>query len=243
MKKKLILLQLILLPFYFTGCELGSIFGPSQKEIELKQKELALKEQELKFNQLLKQKELEQNQIIQTQEMNAKIEKDKALLASNKEIELEKIKAAFEKEKLVVLNKEKDLKHSISKQENDLKFSLAQQEKGNDLEIKKYVVIFATLLLIIITISLFIYFSNRRKDKLRAYEDNLNKYFREKENQTKLEIAKKVLDTIASGNLTSEQENKLISTLNNDNQTNNKILLQNNVKDKDIHDVEVVDKK
>lgn len=247
MKKRLFILQLILLPLLFTGCELGSIFGPSKKEIELKQRELALQEQELKFNQELKLQVAQQNHLLKTQQNEAKIEQEKAQLQTTKEIELEKIKSSFEKEKLEIQkqelegkNKEKDLQYSISKQENDLKFNLSKQEKQNEIEMQKYLVVFATLLFIVIAVSLFIYFNNRRKDKLRAYEDNLDKYFREKENQAKLEIANKILDTIASGNLTHAQENKLIATINSDSKTSDKALLQNHTKDKDIHDVEVM---
>lgn len=243
------ILQLILLPLFFTGCEVGSIFGPSQKEIDLKQRELDLKEQELKFNQQLLQKESEQNHLLKTTQNDAKIAQEKAELATKKEIELEKIKSNFEKEKLEIekkkldsQNKEKDLKYGILKQENDLKFSLSKQEKLHDFEFQKYIVIFATLFIVVLTAAMFIYFNNRRKDKLRAYEDNLNKYFREKENQAKLQIANKILDTIASGNLTHAQENKLIASLNTESKTSDKVLLQENIKHKDIHDVEVLDK-
>lgn len=242
------ILPLILLPFFFTGCEFDSVFGPSKKELELKEREFALKEQEQKFNQQLKLKEIEQSHLLKTKQNEAKIQQEKAQLQTAKELELEKIKSSFEKEKLEILkqeleskNKEKDLQYNMSKQENDLKFNLSKQDKSNTLEMQKYIIIFATLLFIVISVALFIYFSNRRKDKLRAYEDNLDKYFREKENQAKIEIANKILDTIASGHLTHAQENKLIATINNDSKSSDKILLQNNIKDKDIHEVEIID--
>ena len=100
------------MPFFFTGCELDSVFGPSKKEIELKQRELALKEQEIKFNQQLKQKETEQNQLIKTNESNAKIAQNQAQLQVKKELELEKIKSDFEKEKLQI-EKQKNILQGV----------------------------------------------------------------------------------------------------------------------------------
>ena len=246
MKKTIFLSNIIILILLFTGCELNDVFGPSKKEIELKQKELALKEQEIKFNQLLKQKNLdaklalkkseqEQIQKIKSKESDAKIANNKAALDTKKEIELAKIQSTLEKEKIQIqkqkiesLNREKDLKYSIEKQTNDLKFNLAQQENINTLSTQKYIIVLGTVIVIIFSFILYTYYNNRRKDKLRAYEDNLDKYFREKENQAKVEIASKILDTIASGKLDAEQENRLISSLSGDSKTSQNTLRHEN---------------
>ena len=147
------------------------------------------------------------------------------------EIELAKIKSSIEKEKIVYQNKEKDLTYDLKK-----------QESLNSLSTQKYIIVFASILVLVLLVILFIYYNNRRKDKLRAYEDNLDKYFREKENQARLEIANKVLDTIANGNLTHAQENRLISALNSEGKTSNPVLTQHSHKDKDIHDKSTHDK-
>ena len=99
------------------------------------------------------------------------------------------------------------------------------------------------VLIMVFTFVLFIYYNNKRKDKLRVYEDNLNKYFREKENQAKIEIAGKILDTIASGKLSEEQENRLISSLGTNSKDSKVTLLQENKKPKVnvIHDLNEID--
>lgn len=247
MKKTFVILSIILFSFFFTGCELNEIFGPSKKEIELKQRELALKEQELKFNQQLKQKELEQAHQIKAKESDAKIANNKAELNTKKEIELAKIKTTIEKEKFQIQkqkieaqNREKDLQYSLKKQEKDLEYNLAKQDNINTLSTQKYVIVFASVLAIILTFIAFTYYNNRRKDKLRAYEDNLDKYFREKENQAKIEIANKILDTIASGNLNAEQENRLISSLSGDSNTSQKVLIKEKTDINKIPKVEII---
>jgi len=232
---------------FFAGCELDSVFGPSKKEIELKQRELLLKEQELKFNQLLRQKELEQKHLLSTQQINAKTANDLAINTSKKEIELAKIKSVIDKEKIELKkheieaqNREKDLEYSLKKQEKDLAFDLTKQENNNTLSTQKYIIIIGSVLVIVFTFLLFTYYNNRRKDKLRAYEDNLDKYFREKENQAKIEIASKILDTIASGKLNEAQENKLISSLSGDSNTSKNTLLQENKHDNDNPKIEII---
>ena len=247
MRKTILILCIALLSFFFTGCELNEIFGPSKKEIELKQREMALKEQEIKFNQSLKQKDLDASLALKEKETNAKIENDKAVIETKKEVELAKIKSTIEKEKIQIekhklelQNKEKDLKYSLDKQDKDLEFNLAKQESTNSLSTKKYIIIFGSVLTLVVLIILFIYYNNRRKDKLRAYEDNLDKYFREKENQAKIEIASKILDTIASGKLNSEQENRLISTFSGDSKTSQTALLHEKTPSAQIPKVEII---
>ncbi len=213
---------LILAVFLFTGCEISSPFSPSQKE-------LALKEKALQQEQTLKEKKLEQEQSLKQKALDAKIEQDKNALKLKKDLELAKINTDLEKEKLVSQNKEK---------ENNYKLQTLQHT--NELEVQKYYILLAGFILLVISIALFVYFYNRRKDKLRAYEDNLEKYFRSKENQAKLEVANKILDTIASGKLTSEQETKLISSMNSNSQ-----IAQENIKqvDEEVMELEIIEDK
>ena len=60
---------------------------------------------------------------------------------------------------------------------------------------------------------IYYYFKKRHEDKLRAYHDNLDKYFHQQEMMTKMRIAEKIIDTVASGNLEKEQESELIKAL------------------------------
>ncbi len=228
MKKSILIVSIILLSFVFTGCEIDGLFGPSKKELELKQRELDIKELELKQQLLLQNKKADaqialeattfkETQQLKEKEINASIAQKKAELESKmaqekaeldgkKEIELAKIKSEFEKEKLEI---EKQ-KIKAKTQEKDVELNLLSKEKDNQLEFQKYIILFGIVIILILAAGTFVYFNNRRKDKLRAYEDNLDKYFREKENQAKVDIANRILDTISQGRLNAEQENKLI---------------------------------
>jgi cbb3-type cytochrome oxidase subunit 3 len=236
LRKFISIVSITLLSLFLTGCELNEIFGPSKKEIELKQRELALKEQEIKFNQSLKQKDQDASLALKEKETNAKIENDKAVIQTKKEVELAKIKSTVEKEKIQIEKHKIDLQNK----EKDLKYDLKKQESTNSLSTKKYLIVFGSVLTLILLLVLFVYYNNRRKDKLRAYEDNLDKYFREKENQAKIEIATKILDTISSGKLSAEQENRLISTLSSDSKTSQTALLHEKTPSNEIPKVEVI---
>jgi len=241
LKKPILLIKLILISLIFTGCELDSIFGPSQKELELQQAKLELKAKELKFNQHLQQQKLEQTHLINLKNTDAKIANDIAVNTSKKELELAKIQSSLEKEKYEL----QKFQIEVKSKEKNLEFDLLKQENNNSLSSQKYLIAIASFLLIVFTYALFTYFNNRRKDKLRAYQDNLNKYFKEKENKAKVEIASKILDTIASGKLNAEQENRLISSLSGDSKNNQTSLLKNQNENKIeiIHDIDDIKNK
>jgi len=220
----------------FTGCELNSIFGPSKQELDLQRAQLALKEKELKFNQLLQTQQLEQAHLLNIKKIDAKIANDIALNSTKKELELAKIQSTLEKEKYEL----QKFKLEVKSKEKNLEFDLLKQENNNTLSSQKYLIAIVSFLIVIFTYALFTYFNNRRKDKLRAYQDNLNKYFKEKENKAKVEIASKILDTIASGKLNAEQENRLISSLSGDSRNTQASLLSNTEENKVeiIHDID-----
>lgn len=73
-----------------------------------------------------------------------------------------------------------------------------------------YLFVFLILLISVISFFVFYYAKKKREDELRAYNDNLKKYFYHKENETRMEISKMILSTIAQGNLSKENERKLI---------------------------------
>ena len=248
MRAKAIFLQILLISFFFSGCDL---LGPSQEEIRLKEKELnqakqmkqkeieaqlAIKEKEI----ALKEKELNQNQALKQKEVEFKLEEKKAELNSNKDIEIEKIKAEIAKEKIKI---EKEKIKAINR-EKRLKFELDALQKEKENQIKTYGLILIGFILLLLSFLLFIYLNNKRKDKLKAYEDNMEKYFRSKENEAKLQIANKILDTISKGELKPETEAKLIASLNGNPQS--KIQTQNQVlknSNDDVMNLEVLDKK
>ena len=239
MNKIKLILSFIFISVFFTACEVDSLFGPSKKELELQQAKLDFQKQELEFNQLLAQKKLDQQHLLNLKQSDAKIASDIEVNKDKKELELAKIDSQIKKEKLL-LDK---YQIEVSAKEKDLQFDLAKQENDNSLSSQKYLIAVASFLIIVFTFALFTYYNNRRKDKLRAYQDNLDKYFREKENKAKVEIASKILDTIASGKLNAEQESRLISSLGSDSKSSNTTLLQNannNSKVDIIHDIDDV---
>ena len=133
-----------------------------------------------------------------------KTQKELALIEANKSVELEKISSAA-KLKQIELQKQAELE-LIREKEKMLKIEHEQA-------LERYTLLGAILLLLLAGGALLWYFDRRRKDKLRAYEDNLKKYFHQKENESRVKIAEKILDTVASKDLSSEQRAKLIEAL------------------------------
>ena len=136
----------------------------------------------------------------------AKINSQTTLATLEKKQLLEKIKleAEAEKEKMLLAQaKEKEL---FQAKQRDL-------ERQDAMEIKRYLLLILFLMLVIISFFIYHYFKRRHEDKLRAYQDNLDKYFHQQENMTKMRIAEKIIDTVASGKLEKEQESELIKAL------------------------------
>ncbi len=137
---------------------------------------------------------------------------------AQKEIELAKIKAkqSLELQKIEQTYKLKELE--LEKQKELLELQNQKYIAQRELELKKQFLIFSLLglLAIILAILIIFYFYKKRKDKLIAYHDNLEKYFRLKENEAKVAIANKIIDTIAEGKLSPDQEQRLLGVLKGD---------------------------
>ncbi len=134
---------------------------------------------------------------LRTQKELAKIEAQKSveLQKLSSEARLKELELAKEKELALMREKEKMLK--------------LEHEQA----MERYAMIGGFLLLLMIGAALLWYFDRRRKDKLRAYEDNLKKYFHQKENEARVKIAEKILESAASKDLTPQQRTKLIEAL------------------------------
>jgi len=179
---------MIFIMFSLTACQLLE----DSKELQEKKQELALKT------------------------LQAKQDKDLATL------EMQKSLATIEKEKTLELQK---LQNEIKAQELNtnseaelelIKQKVTLQASNNDLDFQKYLLMFLALLLIVVAGFIFYYFKKKRENELRAYEDNLKKYFYHKENEARLKIADKILDTLKGGNLSTENEQKLINAFAKD---------------------------
>jgi len=137
---------------------------------------------------------------------------------AQKEIELAKIKAkqALQLQRIEQAYKLKELE--LKKQKELLELQNKKYLAEREIELKKQLLIYSLigLLLIILAALIILYFYKKRKDKLIAYHDNLEKYFRMKEHEAKIAIANKIIDTIAEGKLTPEQEQRLLGVLRGD---------------------------
>lgn len=174
--------------FLFSACQLLE----DSEELQAKKQELALKK------------------------LQAQQEKDLATL------EMQKSLADLEKQKVLELQKmknemkEKELNANSEKELELIKQKVILQESNNLLDFQKYLLGFLTLIFIVIAAFIFYYVKKKREDKLRAYNDNLKKYFYMKENESRMKIAEKILDTISQGDLSTENEQKLINAFSKD---------------------------
>ena len=180
-----ILLQIYILStiLFLSGCQLFE----DSPELQQKKQEL-----ELKKIEAAQQKELA---ALEMQKSLATIEKEKVL-------ELQKLQNEIKSQELAT-NSEKELEL--------IKQKIALQESNNALNFQMYLFAFFALVVSIITFFIFYYLKRKREDELRAYNDNLKKYFYIKENEARMKIAEKILDTIAEGDLSKENEQKLIN--------------------------------
>lgn len=121
---------------------------------------------------------------------------------------------------------------------------ISQNEQLNNMELKRYLMLIFGLFVLLSCFFIFYYFKKRREDKLRAYNDNLQKYFNQKENDARVRIAEKMLDTISSGNLDKSQENQLISAFKGESNSNYQQQLIEDRKDEiDVTDeIELIEK-
>lgn len=192
-----LLFILVFIPLLFAGCDLLE----SQ----------AVKEQKVAHEKELFQKKVSDEKDIQLKKISEKTQRELAILESKKEL------ATIEKEKeLAKIKFQAQLqkqKIQAKKEQEEALFSqkMQQREQINNMELKRYLLLIFALFVILASYFLFYYFKKHREDKLRAYNDNLEKYFHHKENEARVKIAEKMLDTISSGKLDKEQENQLIS--------------------------------
>ena len=156
-----------------------------------------------------------------------KLEQKKAFeakIADTKEVQLKKIDAQKEQElakinsqtTLAKMEKEqllKKIKLEAAAKKEAFEAKLRDLERQDAMELKRYLLLILFLVLAMSAYFIYLYFKRRHDDKLKAYQDNLDKYFHQQENMTKMRIAEKIIDTVASGKLAKEQESELIKAL------------------------------
>ena len=181
----------------FSGCDLLTSESEKAKKAEQER--------------ALFMKKVQQSKEIQLKKLSAQTQKDLAILQSKKELaeiekakELEKLhlQAELEKEKILLQNKNKQLAFEQKMQE---------KEREDAMELKRYMMLILGILVMVGAFFIYYYFKKKRENELLAYNDNLQKYFYQKENEARVKIAEKMLDAISSGKLDKEQENQLIT--------------------------------
>ncbi len=182
-------------------------------------------------------------------EIEAKSATDLAEITMQKELGSKKLENELEIQK-----REQEMNRERLSMDESLELERIKQqtvifEQENRLELQRYIVGFSALVILLIAAAIYFFIKNRREDKLRAYNDNLEKYFRVKENEMRYKIANKVLDTISEGDLTKEQQTQLIATMQvaDDNRETTPQLIEdaNIVDEPDMNDItasEVSDK-
>jgi len=153
---------------------------------------------------LMPEKQSKDDSAVAVANIEAQSQKEIALI--NKERDLE-IKALEVKTKLTEI----ETKNALAVKEHNLTSMVKEQEiafKNSTLTLISVALVAFFLLAVYI-------FRKRREDRLKMHEDALQQevYLKEKELQVKM--AEKILDTIASGNLSPEREQHLLETLNN----------------------------
>ena len=188
------------LSLFFAGCDM-SMFESEEKPAVTKTQSQhatdpdALTPEQIAQSGKLSEMALENKSKKELAEIAMK--QETASMAMQKDIELQKVNADIELERI--------------KQD----FLVRENEHSQNMQI--YLLLFATVVVIIIAAGLYVYFKRRHDDKLQAYNDNLQKYFHNKESTAHMKLAEKIIDKIASGKLTSEQESQLLNTLQDKN--------------------------
>jgi len=223
-------IYLLLILTIFTGCDLLE----SQED----------KDKKIIAEKLAFEKKVADSKEIQLKKLSAQTDKELAILESKKELakiekekELEKIRLSAELEKQkIILDQEKE--KAIFEQK------MSQKDQLDNMELKRYLVLIFAVLVIVSSFFIFYYFKKRREDKLIAYNDNLKKYFLHKENEARVKIAEKMLDTIASGKLDKEQENQLIGAFRGEaNGEYQQQLTEHSSQEEEIQTVELIEDK
>jgi len=173
-----------------------------------------------------------QNEKLIQMQIDAKRDKDLA------EINMKKELATINREKVLELAKldsELQMQRLMLEKEQALE-ELKQQnlirESEQELSKQRYILFYGSLIIIILAAAVYFFMKYRREDKLRAYNDNLEKYFQHKQNESRVKIAEKIIDTIETGKLNSQQESQLIEALNGENRHHN---------DSDVDDADIIE--
>ena len=140
---------------------------------------------------------------LKIKKLEAQIQKDMAQINLKKE--LANIDKSKELEKV-------RLKSTLDKESFEHKMKLKEQE--NEMKLNIYISLIIALLIIVLSSFIYYFFKIRHENELHQYKDNLEKYFHQQENETRLKVAEKLIDAVASGKLDKEQKRELLHAFN-----------------------------
>jgi len=143
---------------------------------------------------------------IKTDKLEAQTKKEIAMIEMKKTIETEKIKAQKELQ-IAKIQKDKELEKS----------KLELEVKKEENSITKTAIIMVSLLSLALLFLLFYLFSKRQETKIAIEREKIKAQKELKEKELKAKMAEKLIEAIANGKLTKEQEDKLISLANGKN--------------------------
>ncbi len=234
MKNLIKYMMMTILLLVISGCDMD-IFN--DKEImQLKEENQKLQSEKLRL-ETNRSLALDEKQLIyKNQESLAQIAMQEKLAQINQTKELEQIRLQNALE-------EKRLKAEQKNREEQLILDAKLAEATDKLHLKLAIIGMSALLLLIVAFFVYYYLKKRREDKLIAYNDNLDKYFRAKENETRVKIAEKILDTISSGKLSDGHEARLIEVFNADHTTKSQEnnLIEDSEKESAVEDAIIID--
>jgi hypothetical protein len=144
----------------------------------------------------------ERSEKIETAKIQAQTQKEIARINKERDVEVQKLISQTDVTKAGI-NKE------VAMEEVRTKKSAIEKEHESSL----YVLIVIAAALTLLFLFLFYYTGRNRKARLKMHEDELMYKLRLQEQELKMKMAEKMLDSIASGKLSPEQENRLIETL------------------------------
>ncbi len=146
----------------------------------------------------------EKSDKIETAKIQAEAQKEIAKINRDRDIEVQKLISQTDVQKA-------DINKAVAMEEVQTKKTAI----ANEHESSTYILMLIGAALLLLFLFLFYYTGKNRKAKLKMHEDDLMYKLRVQEQEMKMKMAEKMLDSITSGKLSPEQENRLIETLEN----------------------------
>jgi hypothetical protein len=144
----------------------------------------------------------ERSEKIETAKIQAETQKEIARINKERDIEVQKLISETDVTKA-------DINKAVAMEEVQTKKTAIEKEH----EYSSYLLLLFGAGLALLFFFLFHYTGKNRKERLKKYEDEMMYKLRLQEQEMKMKMAEKLLDSIGSGKLSPEQENRLIETL------------------------------